>query len=236
MLYADYYKVGDGPINIDPDKAQKIIDNERDVDEKEKLKSFVDAHLYAYPKPYKPLDGAYISWEFRNISVSECYICEKTAVWLVGRIIWPIRQTTIPPNPDMPNDVLLEYEEAAQVLSVSSRAAAALLRLAVEKLCIYLGKAGTIDEMIAQLVSDGLSVQIQKALDVVRVIGNESVHPGTIDLRDDLETVTTLFKLVNLIVERLISEPRHIDDVFKSLPPSKLKGIEDRNRRVRDQK
>ena len=90
--------------------------------------------------------------------------------------------------------------------------------------------------MIAQLVSDGLSVQIQKALDVVRVIGNESVHPGTIDLRDDLETVTTLFKLVNLIVERLISEPRHIDDVFKSLPPSKLKGIEDRNRRVRDQK
>lgn len=36
----------------------------------------------------------------------------------------------------------------------------------------------------------------------MRVIGNESVHPGEMDIRDDHDTVFQLFDLVNLIAEQ----------------------------------
>jgi hypothetical protein len=63
----------------------------------------------------------------------------------------------------------------------------------------------------------------------VRVIGNESVHPGTIDLKDDIKTVTILFNLVNFIVENSIAEPKRINKMFGNLPPDKIKGIADRD-------
>jgi hypothetical protein len=42
-------------------------------------------------------------------------------------------------------------------------------------------------------VQKGLDVQIQQALDTVRVIGNEAVHPGEMDVRDDPSLVGTLY-------------------------------------------
>jgi hypothetical protein len=36
-------------------------------------------------------------------------------------------------------------------------------------------------------------------LDSARVIGNEAVHPGTMDMRDDHDTAIKLFGLANLI-------------------------------------
>lgn len=69
------------------------------------------------------------------------------------------------------------------------------------------------------------------ALDVVRVIGNEAVHPGQVDLRDDRDTATRLFGLVNLIAEKMISEPKHVAAMYNALPQPKLKAIEDRDKR-----
>lgn len=83
--------------------------------------------------------------------------------------------------------------------------------------------------MIAALVKDGLSTKIQRALDVVRVVGNESVHPGEMNINDDAETARALFELVNIIAETMISEPKRIDQLFHSLPASKLEGIRARD-------
>jgi hypothetical protein len=68
------------------------------------------------------------------------------------------------------------------------------------------------------------------ALDAVRVIGNNAAaHPGKLDLRDDRPTAETLFDLVNLICEKMISEPKHVKAVYEKLPQSAREAIEKRD-------
>ncbi len=80
-------------------------------------------------------------------------------------------------------------------------------------------KGKDLNEDIASLVKKGLEVDVQQALDVVRVIGNNAVHPGVIELKDDRATALKLFELVNIIVERRISTPKRIAALFEGLPP-----------------
>jgi hypothetical protein len=61
------------------------------------------------------------------------------------------------------------------------------------------------------------------------VIGNNAVHPGQIDLRDDKATAIKLFNLVNLIVEAMIATPKHIEQMYEKLPSGALKAIEKRD-------
>jgi hypothetical protein len=135
------------------------------------------------------------------------------------------------PAADLPNDLVDDYEEARSILPRSPRGSAALLRLVIQKLLPHLGatKKG-IDDAIGELVAAGtIKTPIQKALDTVRVIGNESVHPGEMNLKDDRETALALFRIINLIVETAITEPKRLDALYASLPKSKLQGIEKRD-------
>jgi hypothetical protein len=66
-------------------------------------------------------------------------------------------------------------------------------------------------------------------MDVLRVIGNNAVHPGQIDLKDDSATALKLFEVLNLIVERLISTPKKVQALFEGLPSNALAQIEDRD-------
>lgn len=146
------------------------------------------------------------------------------------QVVYPISSTAPMPITDMPEEIKDDYMEARAVVDLSPRAAAALLRLAVQKLMPLLGAKGkNINDDIAYLVSKGLSVEIQQALDVLRVIGNESVHPGEINLNDDRETAIALFELLNLIVERMITQPKKIEALYDKLPTSKKKGISQRD-------
>jgi hypothetical protein len=52
---------------------------------------------------------------------------------------------------------------------------------------------------------------VQKSLDIVRVIGNEVVHPGVLDLKDDRDTAVQLLKLINSIADQMISHPKNIE-------------------------
>lgn len=135
------------------------------------------------------------------------------------------------PNDDLDDDIVADYNEAASILQKSPRGAAALLRLAVQKLCKQLGEPGKdINTDIGNLVQKGLSPTIQQALDALRVIGNESVHPGQIDLRDDPGTAQALFRLLNKIAETMITEPRQIQEIYDKIPESKKKAIEKRDK------
>ena len=84
--------------------------------------------------------------------------------------------------------------------------------------------------IVRTLVKDGLPKSIQKAMDSLRIIGNEAVHPGTLDLRDDESTVLKLFKLVNVVVENRISQVREIEELYDSkVPAPKRDAVEKRD-------
>lgn len=162
-----------------------------------------------------------------NLSVTRCDECTKLAVWLYDRIIWPQENEAPEPAADMPEKIVADYMEAGSILGASPRGAAALLRLCVQKLCrLLLGDDAkdTIDKDIATLVSRGLDKRVEMALDIVRVVGNESVHPGKMDMKDDRATAEELFGLVNVIVEMMITQPKRIAELYSKLPPEKLKG------------
>ena len=74
----------------------------------------------------------------------------------------------------------------------------------------------------------GLPLIVQQSLDIVRVTGNDAVHPGQIDT-DNSETVGQLFDLVNIIIEYMIALPKKVSGIYSSLPADKVKGITDRD-------
>ena len=165
-----------------------------------------------------------------NTFISSCFNCKKVSIWLCDNLIYPQSNDAPPANTDLPDDIREDYDEASNILNLSPRGAAALLRLVIQKLCKELGQKGeNINDDIAALVSEGLNQHIQRALDTVRVIGNNAVHPGQIDLRDDREIALSLFAFVNLIVDKMISEPKRIEEAYKGLPERAREAIEKRD-------
>ena len=117
----------------------------------------------------------------------------------------------------LPSDIQSDFQEARSIANLSPRGAAALLRLCIQKLCRHLGEKGdNVNEDIAALVKKGLPTQIQQALDIVRVVGNNSVHPGQLEITDDPATAASLFNLVNLITDVMISQPKHVENLYNS--------------------
>jgi hypothetical protein len=166
-----------------------------------------------------------------NLALSECYSCRKLSVWVYDGVAHPPTRAGVEPNEDLSPDILRDFSEARSIMDASPRGAAALLRLCIQKLCIEFGEPGKdLNTDIGALVKKGLDIRVQKALDVVRVVGNEAVHPGTIDLRDDRDTATKLFGLVNMIADRMITQEKHVSSMYDALPQSKRKGIDDRDK------
>jgi len=162
---------------------------------------------------------------------SGCAHCHRDAFWFGGRLFDPPSGNAPAAHPEMPEDVRGDYDEAKSIVEQSPRGAAAMLRLAIQKLVIHLGEKGDdLNTDIANLVKKGLPQQIQQALDFVRVVGNESVHPGVLDMKDNREVAGHLFELVNVVIDRMTAEPKRIDALYqKVLPESKRAAIEKRD-------
>lgn len=104
----------------------------------------------------KPLGTDYLD---TNSYFLVCRACGQGSIWKMFdrvnnyhydlRLVDPIVSDTPQAHPDMPKDIKTDYEEARLVASDSSRAAAALLRLALQKLCIHFGEPGKHLDMIS---------------------------------------------------------------------------------------
>lgn len=203
------------------------------------IQAFVCSHCGVYAaqfwsamavhRPKDPARKAFGSWR-----VSFCLHCGKQAVWNGEARIDPVGGRSPLPHADMPEALREDFEEARAIADLSPRGAASLLRLCVQKLCVELGQPGKkLDDDIAALVTKGLDERIQKALDIVRVIGNNAVHPGELDVSARPEDVTATFGLINEIIDELIAKPKRLDQLYNSLPDGALQSIEKRNARAR---
>ena len=164
-----------------------------------------------------------------GFAFSECTSCGKLCVWFGTTMVWPLASVAPPPNADLPEAVLRDYEEAGLIAQQSPRGAAALLRLAVQRLCRELSDKRDLNDAIGDLVHRGLPLVVQQALDSVRVIGNDAVHPGQMGLGDDVETVASLFQLLNVIADQMLSKPKMVDEIFMGLPEEKRNQITKRD-------
>jgi len=136
-------------------------------------------------------------------------------------MIIPATGTVRAPSPDLPEEVQDTYNEARSVVAHSPRAAAALLRLAIEQLCVHLhGEGLTLDKHVALLVSGGLHNQTADMFDAVRLVGNNAIHPvDRIGLQENPDIVQTLFWLVNEIADEVITKPKQREAATAWIPP-----------------
>jgi len=172
-----------------------------------------------------------------GLSIAKCSSCEEISCWYqfyvqtMPKMVVPKPSNAPLPHADMPPEVKADYDEARAILNESPRAAAALLRLSMQRLCIVLGEPGkNINDDIGSLVKKGLPAGIQKALDVVRVVGNNAVHPGKLSDDDLAEVAIPLFKLINVIVEDRICRPKELEDLYQGLPQGARDAVDKRDK------
>lgn len=167
-----------------------------------------------------------------HMNLSTCFVCSGQAVWLLTRhylhgvspgpvatLIHPVAARGGPVrSSDMPENAAALYDEASTVVTLSPRSASALLRLALEVLLedLYPDDAGNLNKMIGAAVQAGLPDQVQKTMDYLRFNGNQSVHKFHHD--DTQETAATLFGLLNVVVEHLVTQPKRLEALYDGLP------------------
>jgi hypothetical protein len=160
-----------------------------------------------------------------NLTLSKCFTCEECAVWVGDQLVNPVKYSSIPAHESLPKPVRVDYDEAGRLFPLSARAAAALLRLCISRLIDEAGIAGeTLTDKVTALVARGFDPNFQHALQFVRVIGPDAVQPGRLDPKDDQKTALTLFELVNLLSDELISKPRRVSSLLANLPGEALAG------------
>jgi len=163
--------------------------------------------------------------------VTKCQHCSQVAFWHGKNMIYPKKSIAAPPNQDLSEAIQADYNEAASVLADSPRAAAALLRLALQKLCVQLGEEGkNINDDIKSLVKKGLNPLVQKSLDALRITGNNAVHPGELDLSEEPHRVLKLFELINFIANKMITEPKEIESFYDGLPSGSIEAVDKRDK------
>lgn len=158
------------------------------------------------------------------------YICHFQLIRL-----WPISTpSNIPlPNADMPDECKKLYNEAALVFNHSPRAAGALLRLCLQVLLTEAKiKGKTIDQQIQNLIKSGEDPMNVLCMDICRILGNECVHPGIIDLNEEGDIAILFFEFINMTATRLFTAKRQVQEVYQKLPEGARKALEVRNARL----
>lgn len=159
------------------------------------------------------------SFNLTSFSAARCSHCNFYTIWKEKAMVFPSIGAVEHPNPDIPNEIKLLYNEARDIVSRSPRGAAALLRLGLQQLCVHLGEKGkNINEDIESLVKKGLPIAVQQALDIIRVTGNHAVHPGTINFDDTVENAYALFGLTNFVCNHFITNPKIVGEFYNKLP------------------
>lgn len=174
-----------------------------------------------------------------NLFRSTCRNCKNPAYWAWEQLVAPAVPLGPPPNEDLSGDLLEVYMEAREIAGRSPRAAAALLRLLVEKLIHSLDSDGhegeRLDIRVTRLrETSRIDVGTYEALEAVKVAGDNAVHAGQIDptAEDQAEVVVALFGIVNHIVTSTRSLHREVEEIRKA----QAKARSEKGRRIAEQR
>jgi len=112
--------------------------------------------------------------------IGTCSCCNKESLWVgqgvaidvsphsEGLMVYPDFGVAPLPENDMPDDVKIDYEEASCIFSRSKRGAAALLRLALQKLLKHLGQEG-------KNINEDIRALAQKMFDLINFIVRKAI-------------------------------------------------------------
>lgn len=139
--------------------------------------------------------------------ISLCVNCHIPSLWRDGILFGSPRKWIGPdPNPDMPGPIAALFNEARAVASLSPRASAALLRRLIEQLLADLGaKSDSLHSALTWGEENlGLPGKVFEAARALKLMGDHSIHVGTVDLFEESDAAenhaTAMMELVNLIV------------------------------------
>lgn len=165
------------------------------------------------------------------IIFSKCTNCGSHHFWEENKLVYPGFSPAPEPNEDMPEDIRADYLEAAAIAQSSPRGAAALLRLALQKLLSLYSEKRDINKAIGDLVERRIiNATTQKAMDALRIVGNEAVHPAELNLSEDPQRVLGLFNLLNIICRQILTDSKEAGEAFEQLSEEKRKWVADRDR------
>jgi hypothetical protein len=152
--------------------------------------------------------------------------CGSHAIW-GAELIYPPMPLRPFVEEDLPPEIRTDVHEARLILAVSPRASAALLRLALQKLCAQLGCPGeSLEGDIANLVTrKGLPTSLLPLFQAA-CLRESQVAAGLIESSATrrAEEAAALLELIGLIVQGAISAPRRGQSAlaaFTTLPHRK---------------
>ncbi|MEZ6186143.1 MAG: DUF4145 domain-containing protein [Planctomycetota bacterium] len=182
--------------------------------------------------------------------------CSKTATWLdqfrgivqdddlvevesrFGELLWPLKLDAPEPHEDLKGAALEIFEEARRVLPHSTRATAALLRLALDHFlhdqldCKPNSPTSTIDQKIAELKVKGVHEDVIRTADLIRLYGNDAVHPSEIKFDEDPSIADELFSAINLFVDETVGRQKRLERHRALIPEDKRKVAEERDEKI----
>lgn len=178
-------------------------------------------------KPFNTSIQTRYNSNLQGFDAIQCVSCGNYSIYYQGKMIYPIDSNVSNPNDDMPENVKIVYYEAKTVLNISPKSACALLRLALEMLLNELDISGrTLNDKINNYCNDfDSNNRLIKAFHLIRIVGNEAVHPGVIDIDDNEDIARAMFEILNEIVDETITKKNKMDAIFEYLPEEKTNSI-----------
>jgi hypothetical protein len=215
-VHADPLKADEKPVVATADTVKGLTFE--DIEEQERDCKLKWAERMAGGRPFLEVHRQFRNRDVQNVSISYCIKCNEMCLWVCDQLVWPRRAGDPEPKLQALSDVQRDDDEVSQTLDASPRGAAALLRLTIEKVCKELGERGeSPTDDIASFVQEDVDARVQKVLEAMRIIESNAVPAGQIGAKDNRATAEALSGLVNLICEKMIMEPRHLQAVYTRL-------------------
>ena len=149
------------------------------------------------------------------LHIAVCSSCHKMTIWEDSKLVYP-QPLGIEPCEDMPESVRELFIEAQRITHLSPRAACAIFRASIERLCDVVAEQYKVEQykkaawLKAKIKSLNLPQELEDIFMTVKVVGDSGVHGNTqkveIDFsgRDSVEVALNSAKLVNYLVQMLI--------------------------------